>query len=328
MQKYPDYKYRPRRRKAKFKVPHDDNRTAYDFGEIEGVVLNSGHLTPPASPVPSHPKMVIPFSVSEEMSFDHTMTDATLNFREYPDTPPYYNRFKGFDFSDGCSNTRVEMCHYLQERPLTFLHGAMSSAIQCPELETPENYVLSSQELRDVTEIDSTEFDQYLKADDNVKCTTETWYLESWLPLPPPPQKRNKTHTHFFPKFYVITYIVYYSYGSKSYITKWYLDNTRWNDFSLIFVLCPKWQFKMKNTGFGKARFTLYDIFNPKEFISYERSQGLRIVILSRFTIIYPYFMNSMYSACHSYLLKSLCCLRIAYFLFELNGRLSLKLFI
>lgn len=174
MQKYPDYKYRPRRRKAKFKVPHDDNRTAYDFGEIEGVVLNSGHLTPPASPVPSHPKMVIPFSVSEEMSFDHTMTDATLNFREYPDTPPHYNRFKGFDFSDGCSNTRVEMCHYLQERPLTFLHGAMSSAIQCPELETPENYVLSSQELRDVTEIDSTEFDQYLKADDNVKCTTET----------------------------------------------------------------------------------------------------------------------------------------------------------
>lgn len=70
-------------------------------------------------------------------------------------------------------------------------------------------------------------------------------------------------------------------------------------------MLCPKWQFKMKNTGFGKARFTLYDIFNPKEFISYERSQGLRIVILSRFTIIYQYFMNSMYSACHPYLLKS-----------------------
>lgn len=89
------------------------------------------------------------------------------------------------------------------------------------------------------------------------------------------------------------------------------MDNTRWNDFSLIFVLCPKWQFKMKNTGFGKARFTLYDIFNPKEFISYERSQGLKIVILSRFTIIYQYFMNSMYSACHPYLLKSLCCLSI-----------------
>lgn len=84
----------------------------------------------------------------------------------------------------------------------------------------------------------------------------------------------------------------------------------------------------MKNTCFGKARFTLYDIFNPKEFISYERSQGLKIVILSRFTIIYQYFMNSMYSACHPYLLKSLCCLRIAYFLFELNGRLALKLFI
>lgn len=76
------------------------------------------------------------------------------------------------------------------------------------------------------------------------------------------------------------------------------MDNTRWNDFSLIFVLCPKWQFKMKNTGFGKARFTLYDIFNPKEFISYERSQGLKIVILSRFTIIYQYFMNSMTVFC------------------------------
>lgn len=54
----------------------------------------------------------------------------------------------------------------------------------------------------------------------------------------------------------------------------------------------------MKNTGFGKARFTLYDIFNPKEFISYERSQGLKIVILSRFTIIYQYFMNSMTVFC------------------------------
>lgn len=212
MKKYPDYKYRPRRKKSKSKVPHDDNRTAYDFGEIEGVVPNSGHLTPPASPVTSQTsKMAIPFSVSEEMSFDHTMTIATLKFREYPDTPPYYNSFKGFDFSDGCSNTRVEMCHYLQERPLTFLHGAISSAIQCPELETPENYVLSSQELRDVTEIDSTEFDQYLKADDNVKCTTETW-------SPPPPFSKKKEQNPRPLFFYVITYIVNYSYGSKSYI--------------------------------------------------------------------------------------------------------------
>lgn len=85
----------------------------YDFGEIEGVVFNFGYLMFFVSFVLLYLKMVILFFVLEEMSFDYMMIDVILNFWEYLDILFYYNRFKGFDFLDGCFNICVEMCYYL-----------------------------------------------------------------------------------------------------------------------------------------------------------------------------------------------------------------------
>lgn len=54
------------------------------------------------------------------------------------------------------------------------------------------------------------------------------------------------------------------------------MDNTRWNDFSLIFVLCPKWQFKMKNTGFGKSAIYLIWYIQPKRIHKLWKVTGIK----------------------------------------------------
>lgn len=82
----------------------------------------------------------------------------------------------------------------------------------------------------------------------------------------------------------------------------------------------------MKSTSFCEARFTLYDIFLPKTILKLWKSRGLKRVTPSRFSIIYHYFMDFCFCFyihvfCLPPLFSRLCCLKIAYCLFELYGR-------
>nr|XP_022314365.1 transcription factor Sox-17-beta.3-like isoform X2 [Crassostrea virginica] len=175
MKTYPDYKYRPRRKKPKFKVQRDDSQNTMlntcIFPEMQGVV-NPGQLTPPASPVTSSVCVtdIGSFPISMGLDHDQLVPRPSLSSREYPDTPPYHTNFQGFIYPVVGHETRAGMRVYAHGQPLTVWPEDQSSVVNSSRLKTPpcqhDNYVLSSQELRDVTEIDSTEFDQYLKTDE------------------------------------------------------------------------------------------------------------------------------------------------------------------
>ncbi|XP_061175782.1 transcription factor Sox-17-beta.1-like [Saccostrea echinata] len=185
MKKYPNYKYRPRRKKTKFRGSLDDlslsNIHVSKQVEIE-CVSKSTNLTPPASPEVSQ-RDAPPFLISQinyaaeqvGSGFDHTSIQPSTICLGFPDTPPYQNNFQGFVFPMGSQDAQAEVRMYSDEQCLTYWSeaGTVLSGVQEtePKTQPPQlnDYVLSSQELRDVSEIDSTEFDQYLKTDQN-KC--------------------------------------------------------------------------------------------------------------------------------------------------------------
>jgi hypothetical protein len=82
-------------------------------------------------------------------------------YRGFPDTPPYQN-LTTFTFPAGCQEAQAEVFDYTDKQPLAHWTEFDTRQDVQTQPSPTEGYVLSSQELKDVSEIDSTEFDQYL----------------------------------------------------------------------------------------------------------------------------------------------------------------------
>ncbi|XP_048764319.2 transcription factor Sox-14-like [Ostrea edulis] len=125
MKKYPNYKYRPRRKKSRFRVPVDEKFLSRISEPVEGVPKLID-LTPPGSPQTTRTDIssLVPYAncaASQVGSgYDQMMAQTHMAYHGFPDTPPPHSNFTGFTFPAGCRETQAEVLEYADKQPLTY----------------------------------------------------------------------------------------------------------------------------------------------------------------------------------------------------------------